>query len=117
MADDVEIFLSDVVPPKQRDPKVPPFYVEQTPFQTPGWENGGYRVMGTFRNGITSLQAVPHMNFRGSKRYGPWSQWLSKTDAMRWAQHLNKLHADGHIDWSGPAPAIIPTIDWQPVRQ
>ncbi|TSC89550.1 MAG: hypothetical protein G01um10143_40 [Parcubacteria group bacterium Gr01-1014_3] len=105
MADEVEIF-EYFKTPLGRNPKLPPFIVEQS--------DSHYRVTGTFRSGVVSPMAVPQMNFRGSKRYAPWSQRLSKEDAVRWTGYLNKLHADGHIDWSGGTPAIIPAIDRLP---
>ncbi len=94
--------------PTRRDPKAPPFIIEQAPWQQCQTDGGDYRVMGTFPTGVVSVIAVPLTMTKDSIRPGPWIGWLSKSAAIDWAERLNRMEAEGRINWDGMAPVIIP---------
>ena len=88
-----------VVWPKQRSPDLLPFFVDASNVVHP--ESKMYIIAGTFRTGVTSLAAVPTSL---SKR---WYGYLSLKEAIHAADHLNRLHGEGKIDWEPGSPAII----------
>ncbi len=80
--------------PEWRNPALPPFLVEE-------YHKDTYRIVGTFPNGVVSVVAVP----------GDWCRlanepFSSLYEALAAARRLNKLNAQGEIDWEPDFPRM-----------
>lgn len=89
--------------PEKRDPAVP-FFVYETGADRiflfkPKIER--YIAAGTFPDGTPCVLAIPK-----NVKDKAWLCWTNQQQAEETVKHLNRLHKQGLIDWSGNRPKI-----------
>ena len=85
--------------PKTRGTDKSPFFVDASDGELV--KKKKFRLAGTFRNGIVSPMAVP------TGLPEQWYDYMSLDNAVKAAEHLNRLHGEGKIDWKPIYPVII----------